>query len=91
MGAGSLQGKVVYNLQFAICNLPNWIMQVACDTFCLDDDNTFLEATMTLQTENLSVNTVRFVDEKRVELTQSLAKIHNRKVGVVYFFDTQTC
>ncbi|XP_017771545.1 PREDICTED: nitric oxide synthase, salivary gland [Nicrophorus vespilloides] len=56
------------------------VFRVACDTFCLDDDDSFLEATMTLQTENLSSNSVRFVDGKSLETEISLTKLHNKKV-----------
>jgi hypothetical protein len=45
-------------------------MQVACETFCLDDDDTFLEATMALRSPMLSSATVRFVEAKE----ESLAK-----------------
>lgn len=56
-------------------------VQVACETFCLDDDDALLEATMTLQTEAITQNTVRFVEAKAEPVTMALAKYHNKKVG----------
>ncbi|XP_063930433.1 nitric oxide synthase, salivary gland isoform X2 [Zophobas morio] len=56
------------------------IFKIACETFCLDDDDTFLEATMTLQSESLTSQTVRFVTSKGSNITTALAKCHNKKV-----------
>lgn len=36
--------------------------QVACETFCLDDDDTLLEVALSLGSEALSAATVRFVE-----------------------------
>ncbi|CAH1105275.1 unnamed protein product [Psylliodes chrysocephalus] len=55
--------------------------KVACDTFCLDDDGTFLEATMSLQSESLTINNVRFIEATTVPLTAGLSKCHNKKVS----------
>lgn len=38
------------------------ILQVACETFCLDDDDTLLEVALSLGSEALSAATVRFVE-----------------------------
>lgn len=38
------------------------VLQVACETFCLDDDDTLLEMTLSLSSEALSAATVRFVE-----------------------------
>ncbi|CAH1105276.1 unnamed protein product [Psylliodes chrysocephalus] len=56
-------------------------LSVACDTFCLDDDGTFLEATMSLQSESLTINNVRFIEATTVPLTAGLSKCHNKKPG----------
>lgn len=56
------------------------IFKTACETFCLDDDETFLEATNTLQGESLSLQTVRFVQAKAECVMTALAKCHKRKV-----------
>lgn len=53
---------------------------MACETFCLDDDDAFLEATMTLQSESLTAQNVRFIDTKPENLVVALAKCHNKKV-----------
>lgn len=45
-------------------------LQVACDTFCLDSDETFLEATQMLHSEAVTASTVRFVESA----TQDLCK-----------------
>lgn len=58
--------------------------QVACETFCLDDDDTLLEATITLQSETLTAQTVRFVEEKPFETAAALSKCHNKKVCCVH-------
>jgi hypothetical protein len=44
--------------------------QVACETFCLDDDDTFLEATLALRSPMLSSATVRFVEAKQENLVK---------------------
>nr|CAD7595373.1 unnamed protein product [Timema genevievae] len=40
------------------------VFRVACETFCLDDDDTFLEATIALKSPTLSASTVRFMETK---------------------------
>lgn len=64
-----------------ITNILFITFKVACDTFCLDDDGTFLEATMSLQSESLTINNVRFIEATTVPLTAGLSKCHNKKVG----------
>ncbi|XP_018567945.1 nitric oxide synthase, salivary gland isoform X2 [Anoplophora glabripennis] len=59
------------------------IFQVACETFCLDDDDAFLEATMSLQSESLTAQNVRFLDSKPENLVAALAKCHNKKVSAL--------
>ncbi|XP_019875678.1 nitric oxide synthase, salivary gland isoform X1 [Aethina tumida] len=59
------------------------IFKVACETFCLDDDDTFLEATITLQSQSLTAQTVRFVEAKVDKLTSGLQKCHNKKVSAL--------
>lgn len=55
------------------------IFKVACETFCLDDDDTFLEATITLQSESLSAQNVRFITAPRPDkITDALSKCHNK-------------
>nr|XP_023011652.1 nitric oxide synthase [Leptinotarsa decemlineata] len=58
------------------------IFQVACETFCLDDDDTLLEATMTLQSESLTAQNVRFVESRATAAPVGLSKCHNKKVSV---------
>ncbi|CAH0554483.1 unnamed protein product [Brassicogethes aeneus] len=57
------------------------IFKVACETFCLDDDDTFLEATITLQSQSITEQTVRLVECKADALTAGLEKCHNKKVA----------
>jgi nitric-oxide synthase len=56
------------------------IFKIACETFCLDDDDTILEATMSLESESLTSQTVRFVASKADNITTALSKCHNKKV-----------
>nr|CAI5859008.1 unnamed protein product [Callosobruchus analis] len=58
------------------------IFQVACETFCLDDDDTILEATNTLQSESLTTQNVRFIESQATSPTKGLAKCHSKKVQV---------
>ncbi len=44
--------------------------QVACETFCLDDDDSFLEATMAFKSESISPSSIRFVDAEPQEIDQ---------------------
>lgn len=53
---------------------------MACETFCLDDDDTLLEATMSLQADSLSSQTVRFVPSKNENTASALSRCHNKKV-----------
>ncbi|XP_023704470.1 nitric oxide synthase, salivary gland isoform X3 [Cryptotermes secundus] len=56
------------------------VFSVACETFCLDDDDTFLEATLALRSPTLSSATVRLVGAKQESIAKALSKYHNRKV-----------
>lgn len=50
-----------------------WVRnQVACETFCLDDDDTILEATLALRSPTLSSSTVRFVEAKQENLAKGI-------------------
>ncbi|XP_049776657.1 nitric oxide synthase, salivary gland [Schistocerca cancellata] len=57
------------------------VFSLACETFCLDDDETFLEATQALRAPTLSSATVRFVESKQADLAKALSKCHNKKVS----------
>ncbi|KAL1140194.1 hypothetical protein AAG570_000126, partial [Ranatra chinensis] len=56
------------------------VFSVACETFCLDNDETFLEAAQALQTETITASTVKFVESRADDLCQALSHSHNRKV-----------
>ncbi|XP_043272207.1 nitric oxide synthase, salivary gland [Venturia canescens] len=53
---------------------------VACETFCLDDDETLLEVALSLGSEALTNSTVRFVEADPQPIAKSLSKCHNRNV-----------
>ncbi|XP_034942004.1 nitric oxide synthase, salivary gland [Chelonus insularis] len=53
---------------------------VACETFCLDDDDTLLEVALSLGSEALSKSTVRFVEADPQPIAKALMKCHNRNV-----------
>ncbi|KAK7869083.1 hypothetical protein R5R35_000802 [Gryllus longicercus] len=57
------------------------VFSLACETFCLDDDETFLEATLALRAPALSATTVRFVEAQEENLSKGLSKCHNKKVS----------
>ncbi|KAK4875678.1 hypothetical protein RN001_012100 [Aquatica leii] len=57
------------------------VFKVACDTFCLDEDDTYLEAAMALEGEALSNNNVRFIEAKREPMEACISKCHNKKVS----------
>ncbi|XP_055642693.1 nitric oxide synthase isoform X2 [Toxorhynchites rutilus septentrionalis] len=55
------------------------VFKIACETFCLDPEETLSEAAFSLQSE-LSENTVRFAPVSEYEpLDKSLSKFHNKK------------
>ncbi|XP_073985034.1 nitric oxide synthase isoform X2 [Rhodnius prolixus] len=56
------------------------VFSVACDTFCLDSDETFLEATQMLHSEAVTASTVRFVESATQDLCKALSHLHNKKV-----------
>ncbi|NP_001161704.1 nitric oxide synthase [Nasonia vitripennis] len=53
---------------------------VSCETFCLDDDETLLEAAQSLGSEVISATTVRFVKTELQTITKALKRCHNRDV-----------
>ncbi|XP_015431485.1 PREDICTED: nitric oxide synthase, salivary gland [Dufourea novaeangliae] len=53
---------------------------VACETFCLDDDDTLLEVALSLGSEALSAATVRFMEADPQPIAKALSKCHNRNV-----------
>lgn len=59
------------------------ILQVACETFCLDDDDTLLEVALSLGSEALSAATVRFVE---VEPQPIVKGVYGRFVHLYYLF-----
>lgn len=62
-------------------NVGSTPSQVACETFCLDTDETFTGAT--LQSESLTIDTVRLVPvNETASLNVQLGKYHNRNVIV---------
>ncbi|KYN45005.1 Nitric oxide synthase, salivary gland [Trachymyrmex septentrionalis] len=56
------------------------IFAIACETFCLDDDDTLLEVALSLGSEALSAATVRFVEADPQPMAKALSKCHNRNV-----------
>uniref|UniRef100_A0AAR5QJ33 Nitric oxide synthase n=2 Tax=Dendroctonus ponderosae TaxID=77166 RepID=A0AAR5QJ33_DENPD len=56
------------------------VFKLACDAFCLDDDEAFLEATFSLQSESLTHQNVRLVEAKNDDTAEALSKCHNKKV-----------
>lgn len=56
------------------------IFAIACETFCLDDDDTLLEMALSLGSEALSPATVRFVEADSEPITKALIKCHNKNV-----------
>nr|AJA40861.1 nitric oxide synthase egg isoform [Philanthus triangulum] len=59
---------------------------VACETFCLDDDDTLLEVALSLGSEALSAATVRFVEADPQPIGRALSKCHNRNVTTCNMF-----
>ncbi|XP_026468232.1 nitric oxide synthase, salivary gland-like [Ctenocephalides felis] len=53
---------------------------VACETFCLEDTDTYLEATQALNTDVLSQDTIRFVESVPEGLIPALRRCYNKKV-----------
>lgn len=54
--------------------------QIACETFCLDTDDTFSDASLALQGEALTKDTVRFMPANEAStLDKQLTKYHNKK------------
>ncbi|XP_050526430.1 nitric oxide synthase, salivary gland isoform X2 [Daktulosphaira vitifoliae] len=56
------------------------VFHVACDTFCLDMDETLSEASQVLHSEKLSASTVRFVHIEEEDLHSAYTRYHNKKV-----------
>ncbi|XP_058453237.1 nitric oxide synthase [Malaya genurostris] len=57
------------------------VFKIACETFCLDPEETLVDANFALQGE-LSENTVRFAPVTEHEpLDQALSKFHNKKTS----------
>jgi nitric-oxide synthase, brain len=61
------------------------VFKVACDTFCLDSDETFTDASFALQCESLTEDCVRFSSSNDFEsLDRALGKFHRKKVKTCY-------
>uniref|UniRef100_A0A8D8YWA0 Nitric oxide synthase n=2 Tax=Cacopsylla melanoneura TaxID=428564 RepID=A0A8D8YWA0_9HEMI len=57
------------------------VFNVACETFCLDDDDTLSDATQVISSVTLNASTVRFQPMTTADpLPTALAKVHSRKV-----------
>lgn len=57
------------------------VFKVACETFCLDNDDTFTDASFALENDSISVNTVRFSPCSTQQLLESvMEKYHNKKI-----------
>ncbi|XP_043950192.1 nitric oxide synthase isoform X2 [Drosophila biarmipes] len=57
------------------------VFKLACETFCLDPEETLTDASLALQNDSLTVNTVRLVPSaSKGSLDSSLSKYHNKKV-----------
>lgn len=59
------------------------ILKVACDTFCLDMDETFNEASQVLQNEKLTTSTVRFVNTKPDPLNTGIYLTNHLKINFI--------
>ncbi|XP_031351762.1 nitric oxide synthase-like [Photinus pyralis] len=57
------------------------VFKLACDTFCLDQDESVHEATSQFKPETLSNATVRFVEAKEESIEASLTNYHNTQVS----------
>ncbi|XP_026686564.1 nitric oxide synthase, salivary gland-like, partial [Diaphorina citri] len=57
------------------------VFNVACETFCLDDDETLSDATQVISSVTLNASTVRFLPMTTADsLVTGLSKVHSRKV-----------
>ncbi|XP_002021672.2 nitric oxide synthase [Drosophila persimilis] len=57
------------------------VFKLACETFCLDPEESLTDASLALQNESLTVNTVRLVPSAvKTTLDSALSKYHNKKV-----------
>uniref|UniRef100_A0ABD2W573 nitric-oxide synthase (NADPH) n=1 Tax=Trichogramma kaykai TaxID=54128 RepID=A0ABD2W573_9HYME len=56
------------------------VFSVSCETYCLDDKETFLEAADSLGSETISASVVRFIKSDLQSLSKSLKRCHNRDV-----------
>lgn len=61
---------------------PN-VFKIACETFCLDEDEQYSCATLALQGESMTIDNVRLVSvDEIVPLDLQLGKYHNRNLFV---------
>ncbi|XP_011496043.1 PREDICTED: nitric oxide synthase, salivary gland [Ceratosolen solmsi marchali] len=58
------------------------VFNVSCETFCLDDDETLLEAAVSLGSEVISSTTVRFVKAEAQSINNALKRCHNRDIKI---------
>ncbi|XP_058806783.1 nitric oxide synthase, salivary gland-like [Phymastichus coffea] len=56
------------------------VFNVSCETFCIDDEETLLEAAESLESDIISPLTVRFIKSQQQSLLKSLNKCHNRNI-----------
>nr|XP_018899118.1 PREDICTED: nitric oxide synthase, salivary gland isoform X3 [Bemisia tabaci] len=86
---GELGGERLLKLTYGdeMCGLEqafrNWapeVFSLACETFCLEEDEALAEVKQALCGESLSPDTVRFVNAKEDSLDSALSSYHNRTV-----------
>lgn len=57
------------------------VFKIACETFCLDEDEQYSSATLAMQGESMTIDNVRLVPvDEFVPLDSQLAKYHNRNL-----------
>lgn len=72
--------KTSFDTQCIIHQPPLCTFQIACDTFCLDTDQSMKNASLSLKSETFTVDNVRMVNVvERDPIDQKLSRYHNKK------------
>lgn len=75
---------------FVACHIEDGVLkntfgihQIACETFCLDTDESFSDATQALHGETMTLDTVRMIPTvENTTLEKQLSKYHNKNAFV---------
>ncbi|XP_057655799.1 nitric oxide synthase-like protein isoform X1 [Diorhabda carinulata] len=75
-------GDELCGLEQAFKKWAPQVFKVACETFCLDDDEILQDAALTLESESLTANNIRFLEKPETTHLNGIFKCYNKKASI---------